>query len=188
MWTVDLSPVTLEGAHVRLEPLGLEHVPGLVEAAREWGITRARVQEDVEAALRDQAAGTALPFATIHSPTGRVAGGTRFRDAAPQHRRVEIGSTWLGAEWRRTGANTEAKLLMLEHAFGALGCGRVEFRADVDNVASRRALSRIGAVEEGTLRHYVVVAAGEARDMVVYSIIESEWPVVRQRLRALLRA
>jgi RimJ/RimL family protein N-acetyltransferase len=185
---VDLSPVTLEGAHVRLEPLSLEHLSGLVEAAREWGFTPARVQEDVEAALRDQAMGTALPFATVHQPTGRVAGGTRFRDASPQHRRVEIGSTWLGGEWRRTGVNTEAKLLMLEHAFGALGCGRVEFRADLGNLASRRALSRIGAVEEGTLRHYVIDAAGEARDIVVYSIIEPEWPVVRERLRALLRA
>ena len=184
---MDLSPVTLQGAHVRLEPLSLEHIPGLVEAAREWGLTRARVQEDVEAALRDQAAGTALPFATVHLPTGRVAGGTRFRDAAPQHRRVEIGSTWLGVEWRRTGVNTEAKLLMLEHAFGALGCGRVEFRADVGNVPSRRALLRIGAAEEGTLRRYAVDSAGGAHDIVVYSIIEPEWLAVRERLRALLR-
>lgn len=184
---MDLRPVTLEGANVRLEPLTLGHVPGLVAAAREWNFPPARVREDVEAPLRDQASGTALPFATVHAPTGRVAGGTRFRDAVPRHRRVEIGSTWLGAEWRRTALSTEAKFLMLEHAFGSLGCGRVEFRVDVDNAASRRALERIGAAQEGILRRYLVNAAGEARDIVVYSIIEPEWPAVREHLLTLLR-
>ena len=181
-----LRSVTLEGAHVRLEPLSLDHLRGLTAAAQEWGLTAERLREGIEAALRDQAAGTALPFATIHAPTCQVAGSTRFRDAAPAHRRVEIGSTWLGAAWRRTVVNTEAKLLMLEHAFEVLGCARVEFRADAINTASRRALARIGATEEGTLRLYTVDAGGESRDVVVYSIIAPEWPTVRERIRALL--
>ena len=184
---MDLRPVTLEGRHVRLEPLSVNHLRGLIEAAREWGLTAERIREGIEAAIRDQVAGTALPFATIDVPTGQVAGSTRFRDAAPAHRRVEIGSTWLGAPWRRTALNTEAKLLMLEHAFVVLGCERVEFRADADNAASRRALTRIGAKEEGTLRRSKV-DGGESRDVVVYSIIALEWPGVRERIRALLAA
>jgi RimJ/RimL family protein N-acetyltransferase len=185
---MDLRPVTLEGTHVRLEPLGVDHLHGLVEAGREWDLTAERMLEGIEAALRDQAAGTALPFATIDRATGQVAGSTRFRDAALDQRRVEIGSTWLGGPWRRTALNTEAKLLMLEHAFDVLGCERVEFRADADNTTSRRALARIGATEEGTLRRYAVGIGGESRDLVVYSIIAPEWPGVRRHICDLLAA
>jgi RimJ/RimL family protein N-acetyltransferase len=183
---MDLRPVTLKGTHVRLEPLSVDHLGGLVEAGREWGLTVDRMRDGIEAALRDQAAGTALPFATIDVRSGQVAGSTRFRDAAPAHRRVEIGSTWLGAPWRRTGLNTEAKLLMLEHAFGMLGCERVEFRVDAANTTSRRALARIGASEEGTLRRHTAGYGGEPRDVVIYSIIAPEWPGVRARICDLL--
>ena len=181
-----LRPVTLEGSYVRLEPLAFHHLEGLVAAGREWDRTPERVWEGIEAALRDQAAGTAIPFATIHTTSGHVVGSTRFRDAVPAHRRVEIGSTWVGAPWRRTVVNTEAKYLMLEHAFERLGCVRVEFRVDAVNVASRHALARLGAVEEGTLRSYALTPAGEPRDIVWYSIIAPEWPVVRARVRDLL--
>ena len=183
---VDLSPVTLEGAYVRLEPLALRHLDGLVAAGREWGLTHERMREGIEAALRDQAAGSALPFTTVHVPSGRLVGSTRFRDAVPAHRRVEIGSTWIGAPWRRTAVNTEAKALMLAHAFERLGCVRVEFRADVANEVSRRALLRLGAVEEGVLRSYALTATGEARDVVSYSIVANEWPAVNARLREML--
>jgi RimJ/RimL family protein N-acetyltransferase len=183
---MDLRPVTLEGSHVRLEPLSFQHLDGLVAAGREWDLTRERMREGIEAALRDQAAGVAIPFATIHIPSSQVVGSTRFRDAVPAHRRIEIGSTWIGAPWRRTAVNTEAKYLMLEYAFERLGCVRVEFRADAANEASRRALIRLGAVEEGTLRSYVMTATGEARDIVSYSIVAREWPHVRARVRELL--
>jgi len=182
---MDLRPITLEGSYVRLEPLSLQHLDGLVAAGREWELTPERMREGIEAALRDQAAGVAIPFATIHIPSSQVVGSTRFRDAVPAHRRIEIGSTWIGAPWRRTAVNTEAKFLMLEHAFERLGCVRVEFRADAANEASRRALIRIGAVEEGTLRSYAITA-GEARDIVSYSIVAREWPDVRARMRELL--
>jgi N-acetyltransferase len=183
---MDLRPLTLEGAHVRLEPLALAHLDALVGAGREWGLTPERVREGIEAALRDQAAGTALPFATVHRASGRVVGSTRFRDAVAAHRRVEIGSTWVAAPWRRTAVNTEAKYLMLTHAFERLGCGRVEFRVDAENHVSRGAVLRLGATEEGTLRHYAVTAAGEARDIVSYSVIAPEWPAVKARLEARL--
>ena len=183
---MDLRPLILEGTHVRLEPLSLAHLDTLVEAGREWGLTRERVRDGIEAALRDQAAGTALPFATVHRASGRVVGGTRFRDAVAAHRRIEIGSTWVAAPWRRTAVNTEAKYLMLTHAFERLGCVRVEFRVDAENHVSRRAVRRLGATEEGTLRSYTVSAEGEARDVVSYSVIAPEWPAVRARLEALL--
>jgi RimJ/RimL family protein N-acetyltransferase len=183
---MDLRPITLEGAYVRLEPLTFQHLDGLVAAGREWELTPERMREGIEAALRDQAAGVAIPFATIHRASGQVVGSTRFRDAVPAHRRIEIGSTWIGAPWRRTALNTEAKYLMLEHAFERLGLVRVEFRTDAANEASRRALIRLGAVEEGTLRSYAMTASDEARDVVSYSIIAREWPDVRARVRELL--
>ena len=185
---VDLQPLTLEGVHVRLEPLALRHLDRLVDAGREWELTPERMRAGIEAALRDQAAGTALPFAIVHRTSGAVAGSTRFRDAAPAHRRLAIGSTWVGAPWRRTAVNTETKYLLLAHAFGALGCVRVEFRVDAGNEVSRRAVLRIGAREEGTLRSYSITAQGEIRDVVSYSIIAAEWPDVKARIEEILGA
>jgi N-acetyltransferase len=183
---MDLRPITLYGSHIRLEPLGLHHLDGLVAAGAEWNLTPERMLEGIEGALRDQAAGTALPFATVLAASGQVVGGTRFRDAVHAHRRIEIGSTWIGAPWRRTRVNTEAKYLMLEHAFEHLGCVRVEFRADPENEVSRRALLRIGATEEGTLRSYAITGTGDVRDAVMFSIILTDWTRVASHLRELL--
>jgi RimJ/RimL family protein N-acetyltransferase len=183
---MDVRPVTLEGRHVRLEPLTLGHVGPFREAAREWGLTLEQVREGVEDALRRQSEGTSLPFATIERGSGAVVGGTRFLRITPEHRRLEIGSTWVAAPWRRTAVNTEAKLLMLEHAFERLGCVRVEFLVDALNETSRKAVLRIGAAEEGTLRSYVVTREGEARDAVIYSIVAREWPALKTRLREML--
>ena len=180
-----LTPVILEGRHVRLEPLGFHHLDALVDAGREWDITPERMRDGIASALRQQAEGTTLPFATVNLASGEVAGSTRFLRFVPEHRRVEIGSTWVGAPWRRTAVNTEAKLLMLEHAFERLGCVRVELMADALNEVSRAAILRLGATEEGTFRNYLV-AGGEVHDAVFYSIIDAEWPAVRARLHALL--
>ena len=183
---MEIKPVVLEGEHVRLEPLTLGHAAAFCEAGREWNLTPEKVREGIESALRQQAGGVALPFATVEKSSGRVVGGTRFLRIVPEHRRLEIGSTWIARPWRRTAINTEAKLLMLEHAFERLGCTRVEFMADALNEVSRQAILRLGAREEGTFRNYIVRADGEIHDAVFYSIIEPEWPAVRARLREML--
>jgi RimJ/RimL family protein N-acetyltransferase len=183
---MDIRPIILEGRHVRLEPLTLYHEAGFCEAGSEWNLTAEKVRDGIESALRQQALGSTLPFATIEKSSGRTVGGTRFLNIVPEHRRLEIGSTWIAKPWRRTAINTEAKFLMLEHAFERLGCVRVEFMADAFNEISRQAILRLGAKEEGTFRNYIVRAEGEIHDAVFYSIIESEWPVVRTRLREML--
>ena len=136
----------------------------------------------VETALRLQKEGTALPFATIDKKSGRVAGSTRFGNIDKANRRVEIGWTWLGKEFQRSHVNTEAKYLMLKHAFEVWGCFRVEFKTDVINEKSRNALKRIGAKEEGILRRHQITATGRVRDSVYYSILDLEWPGVRREL------
>lgn len=193
---MDLTPITLEGRHVRLEPLSLDHHPGLCAVGLEpdiwrWTTTHVSSAEDmrqyVETALAWQRAGTALPFATIDRSSGRVIGSTRFANIEPAHLRMEIGWTWLGREWQRTGANTEAKLLMLRHAFETLGALRVELKTDALNERSRAAIRRLGAVEEGTLRSHMLAPGGRVRDSVYYSILAVEWPAVRAGLEAKLR-
>lgn len=183
---MNIQPVTLEGHHVRLEPLSLEHLHALCEAGREWNLTEEKMREGIEAALRQQAAASALPFTTISKPSGQVVGSTRFLNIVPDLRRLEIGSTWIGQPWRRTAINTEAKFLMLEHAFERLGCIRVEFRTDAGNEVSRKAVLRLGAKEEGTFRNYIITSEREVHDAVFYSIIESEWPSVKVRLQEML--
>jgi RimJ/RimL family protein N-acetyltransferase len=183
---MDIRPVTLEGRHVRLEPLQLHHVAGFCEAGREWNLTEEKVRDGIKSALRQQALGSALPFATVEKSSGQTVGGTRFLHIVPEHRRLEIGSTWIAKPWRRTAINTEAKLLMLAHAFERLGCTRVEFMADALNEPSRTAILRLGAKEEGTFRNYIITAEGQIHDAVFYSIIESEWPVIRTRLQEML--
>jgi RimJ/RimL family protein N-acetyltransferase len=140
----------------------------------------------VRGALAEQEAGQALPFATIDKASGRVVGSTRFAAIEPQHRRVEIGWTWVAPRWQRTPVNTEAKYLMLRHAFEQWGCVRVEFKTDVLNTRSRQALLRIGAKEEGTLRSHMITATGRIRDTVYFSVLASEWPAVRAALNAKL--
>lgn len=190
-----IQPVTLEGQYVRLEPLSLAHHDelcevGLDEELWRWTPEVARTPEDmrayIEAALTAQAAGTALPFATVEKSTGRAIGSTRFADIDRANRHVEIGWTWLGLRWQRTAANTEAKYLMLRHAFETLGCLRVEFKTDSRNAPSRKALLRIGAKEEGILRNHMITYTGRIRHTVYYSIITSEWPEVKAHLEAKL--
>jgi len=193
---MDLRPVVLDGAHVRLEPLSLDHLPALTAIGLDpelwrWTTQIVRSPQEMEAyvrgALAEQAAGRALPFATAHKGAGRIVGSTRFGAIEPAHRRVEIGWTWVGCPWQRTVVNTEAKYLMLRHAFESWGCVRVEFKTDALNVRSRQALLRIGAKEEGILRSHLITATGRVRDSVYFSIIAEEWPAVRAHLEEKLR-
>jgi RimJ/RimL family protein N-acetyltransferase len=190
-----LSPVTLEGGQVRLEPLAPTHLPGLIEvglAPELWTLTVDRIgtaadlTRYVERALEDAATGTALPFATVWRATGQVIGSTRFGNYVAAHRRVEIGWTWLAPAWQRTPANTETKLLMLGHAFETGGLRRVEFKTSTLNLRSRAALARLGAAEEGVFRQHMINEDGSNRDSVYFSILDSEWPAVRERLSARL--
>jgi RimJ/RimL family protein N-acetyltransferase len=186
-----IEPATLEGIHVRLEPLSLAHHAQLCEVGLEeelwrWIPQNVRTPEDmrayIEEALRTQAQGTALPFATLDKASGRVIGSTRFGNIDRTNRHVEIGWTWLGLAWQRTAANTEAKYLMLRHAFETWKCLRVEFKTDSLNQRSRAALLRIGAKEEGIFRNHVITWTGRIRHSVYFSIIDSEWPAVKAEL------
>jgi RimJ/RimL family protein N-acetyltransferase len=186
-----VEPLTLEGQHIRLEPLSLEHHAQLCEVGLDdelwrWIPQAVRTPEEMRAyiatALAWQAAGTALPFATIERATGRAIGSTRFANIDRANRHVEIGWTWLARKSQRTAANTEAKYLMLRHAFETWGCLRVEFKTDSLNERSRAALLRIGAKEEGTFRNHVLTWTGRIRHSVYYSIIDPEWPEVRADL------
>ena len=136
----------------------------------------------IQTALDAQKAGTAVPFATVHVGSGKVIGSTRYMNIDVPNRRVEIGATWIAPPWRRTAVNTEAKYLMLRHAFEALGCIRVELKTDALNQRSRNAIRRIGAQEEGILRQHMVTWSGRLRDSVYFSILDSEWPRVKQDL------
>jgi len=140
----------------------------------------------IEVAVAGVDAGTALPFVIALEGTGEIVGSTRFHSIAREHRRVEIGFTWIAPRWQRTAVNTEAKYLMLRHAFETWHCARVEFKADADNEPSRRALLRIGAVEEGLLRSYVVSRHRGPRDVRIFSIVSAEWPGLRARLERML--
>jgi RimJ/RimL family protein N-acetyltransferase len=187
----------MEGAVVRLEPLVLDHVRELVPVALDpdlWQFTVSQVATEddlrgyIAAALRERDAGTALPFLIRERATGQAVGSTRYGNIDRRNRRVEIGWTWVGRAWQRTGVNTEAKLLLLRYAFETLGCIRVEFKTDVLNERSRAALTRIGAREEGVLRHHMITDTGRLRDSVYFSIIADEWPKVQAKLEARLRA
>lgn len=187
------EPVTLAGRHVRLEPLTLGHLDalcsvGLDETLWRWTPRQvtagAEMKDYIKAALAGQRRGEMLPFATVETKGGRVVGSTRFGAIDFANRRVEIGWTWVAVPWQRTAVNTEAKLLMLVHAFEHWGCYRVEFKTDALNERSRRAILRLGAVQEGTLRKHVVTASGRIRDTVYFSVTDDEWPAVRARLEA----
>jgi RimJ/RimL family protein N-acetyltransferase len=188
-----VEPVVLEGAHVRLEPLLRTHLAGLCEAglAEElwrWIPLPVRTAEDMGAyldlALQEQASGVSLPFAQIEKATGRVMGSTRYMNIEKTHHRVEIGCTWIGPEWQRTAVNTEAKYLLLRHAFETLGSMRVELKTDSMNARSRAAILRIGAKEEGTFRNHMITSTGRVRHTVYFSVVDSEWPEVKARLES----
>lgn len=191
-----ITPVTLEGRVVRLEPLSEAHVLGLALAGRDPAIwqymrygnvdTEPKMADLVHSLLGLQARGTDLPFAVIHKADRRPVGMTRYMDIQPENRALEIGGTWYAAAYQRTAVNTECKYLLLRHAFEELGFRRVELKTDALNARSRAAILRIGAVEEGTLRQHAVTATGRVRDTVYFSILESEWPAVKTRLEARL--
>jgi RimJ/RimL family protein N-acetyltransferase len=192
-----LEPITLTGRFVRLEPLTLDHLPGLVAVGLEpelwrWIPTPVTTAEEmrayVETALDERRRGASMPFAIVDVASGKVIGSTRYANIALEEGRLEIGWTWYTTAFQRTPANTEAKLLLLTHAFEALGLNRVEFKTDALNEKSRRALARIGAVEEGTFRRHRTTSSGRIRDTVYFSIIKEEWPDTRARLVGMLGA
>jgi len=197
MTVTAVGPVTLEGRIVRMEPLSLDHVPRLAEVALDpaiwrWTIARPRSEADLrdwaETAIRNREAGTEYPFATIEASTGRPIGSSRYMNIVLEHRRLEIGWTWLAPAWQRSGANREAKLLMLTHAFDVLGCRRVEFKTDSNNEPSRTALLGIGATFEGIFRKHMVMPGDGVRHSAWYSVIDDDWPTVKAALEARVAA
>jgi len=192
-----VAPVTLEGRHVRLEPLSQTHhaglsAVGLPEELWRWIPTPVRTPEEMSSyiatALEEQARGVSLPFAQIEKSSGRAIGCTRYGNIDRLHHRVEIGWTWVAPDWQRTGVNTETKYLLLRHAFETLGCIRVELKTDSLNEKSRNAILRIGAKEEGTFRNHMITASGRIRHTVYFSIVDSEWPAVKSRLQNMMLA
>ena len=183
------APLSLDGEIVRLAPLAPGHEEGLWAASRDpavwtWlSIDQPQSRAELRAWLNEALAGPDLPFATILKPTGQPVGSTRFMELRPEHRSVEIGWTWLAREAWGTGANVEAKLLMLEHAFDTWGCRRVELKTDALNERSRGAIEALGATFEGIHRKHMLVRGGENRDTAWFSILDEEWPDVRSRLQ-----
>jgi RimJ/RimL family protein N-acetyltransferase len=192
-----VTPVTLEGQHVRLEPLSKTHLTGLAQVGLDeelwrWIPIPVRTPEEmaayVETALQEHDRGVSLPFAILEKATGRVIGSTRYGNIDRTHHRVEIGWTWVAREWQRTAMNTEAKYLLLRHAFETLGCMRVELKTDSLNEKSRAAILRIGAKEEGIFRNHMITSSGRIRHSAYYSIIDSEWPSVKAGLESKLNS
>ncbi|WP_028079401.1 GNAT family N-acetyltransferase [Solimonas soli] len=193
--SIDLSPVTLAGQHVRLEPLRHEHLDALAAAGADPAIwtwfpqqfgTPQAMRRFVEQALAWQQAGIAQVFVQIETQGGRLVGSTRIAQVDTTHRRAEIGWTWLVPAAQRTAINTEAKYLLLRHAFETLGLMRVEFKTDSLNDKSRRALARIGATEEGIFRRHMLTESGRVRDSVYFSVVDVEWPRVKAHIEQLL--
>jgi RimJ/RimL family protein N-acetyltransferase len=193
---MEITPVTLQGTRIRMEPLSIDrHFEGLAEIGLDpelwrWTLNFVETRDDLLAYLQEaldrQAEKNSLPFATVDRATGRVVGCTRFGNIEPKHRRVEIGWTWVGRSFQRTHVNTEAKYLMLSHAFDTWHCGRVELKTNALNRKSREAILRIGAKEEGILRKHAISDRGVARDTVYHSITDDEWLEVKARLESML--
>ena len=186
---------TLTGSRVILEPLSLAHVDALCETGLDpeiWRYTTSRVRNRddmvlyVETALQWQREGTAVPFATIDRASKRVVGSSRFANIAPEHKRAEIGWTWIARDFQRTHVNTEAKYLMLRLAFEQWKYLRVELKTSSRNERSRAAILRLGAVEEGTLRKHMINSDGSSRDSVYFSIIDEEWPAAKARMEEMM--
>lgn len=190
-----IAKVTLSGTRVRLEPLEQRHVPSLATAITDgalWELPVTLVPQPPDLPKFVEAADVAfhaqreLAFATIDAASGTVVGSTRFRNIELAHKRVEIGFTFIAKSWQRTYINTEAKLLMLGHAFEQWDCNRVELLTDSLNTTSRAAIARLGAREEGILRSHMIMRGGRIRDSVVFSLIKAEWPAAKSRLEAIL--
>jgi len=190
-----VEPVTLAGSIVRLEPLSLDHLEGLAEVAFDESIWRWTLVQPteinglrawVDAAVAQRESGAEMPFVTIEAATGRPIGSTRFMSIVPEHRRLEIGWTWVALPWQRAGANQEAKYLQLRHAFEVLGANRVEFKTDSLNEKANPALLSIGATFEGTFRNHMIMPGGRLRHSNYYSVTREEWPDRKARLEARL--
>jgi N-acetyltransferase len=187
------KPVTLEGRLVRLEPMRPDHLDGLEAVALNpeiwrWTIARPTNRSELEAwltvAIANAARGLEMPFVTIDVASGQPIGSSRYLNIVPEHRRLEIGWTWVAPSWQRRGANREAKLLMLGHAFETLDCMRVEFKTDSMNERSRAALLGIGATFEGIFRNHMVMPDGRIRHSAYYSVTDAEWPAIKAALTA----
>lgn len=190
-------PLTLEGSVVRLEPVRREHADLFWDVAKNdledifrWIPYAMKTREDfeklIEKAFAEQERGESVVFATVERSSGQTIGSTRFMNIDRVNKRVEIGSTWIAPAWQRTAVNTEAKFLMLRHAFEVWGCIRVELKTDGLNQKSRNAILGIGAKEEGTLRRHLVTSTGRVRDTVYFSILDTEWPEAKVRLESKL--
>jgi len=193
--TPAFEPVILDGRHVRLEPLSKSHLAALTVEGTDAAIfqhypvaysSAAGMRAFFDDALQMREKGTGQPFVIIAKSEGKPVGSTRFGNIAREHRRAEIGWTWLAPRAQRTGINTEMKYLMLRHAFETLKLMRVEFKTDSLNEKSRRALLRIGAVEEGIFRNHMITSSGRIRHSVYYSIIDADWPKVKSHLEELM--
>ncbi|MDP3532737.1 MAG: GNAT family protein [Alphaproteobacteria bacterium] len=191
-----IEPVILNGSVVRLEPLSIDYVEGLSHVGLEPELWRwipspvatiDHMHDYVLKALEEQRQGVALPFVIIDQVSNQVIGCTRYVDIVMLHKRLEIGSTWLTSMYQRTKANTEAKLLLLTYAFEKMGVIRVTFKTDALNEKSRKAILRIGAVEEGVFRKHLITASGRVRDSVYFSIIDTEWPMIKMKLENMLK-
>lgn len=195
---MDITPVTLEGRFVRLEPIGEGHLADLADAVFDdpgiyrWfpsmpvGAGRDKVIEALRASIAAMAAGQSVTFVTRWRATGEIAGSSSYGAIDKANRRLEIGWTWIKRGFQRSPVNTEAKLLMLTHAFEKLGCIRVEFKTHHRNEQSQKALERIGAKKEGVFRNHMIMPDGTLRHSVYYSIIKEEWPEAKQALQAKL--
>lgn len=189
------TPVVVSGARVALEPLGLRHLDDLAAAGVDPAIWRwlpsahhlpGTMRAFIDSAMIAHQNRTALSFATIDLASQAAVGSTRYHHIVPEHRRLEIGVTWIGMAHQRSHINTEAKLLQLWYAIEILRYRRIELKADVENVKSRAAIARLGATEEGVFRKHMLYDDGRNRDNVYFSIIDDDWPTVRARLESRL--
>lgn len=195
---MDIHPITLTGEHVRLEPMSTAHVPDLAAVGLDPNIWRFMVygemnsEADMRAWVEDilgrQAKGTDLPFAVIDLKSERAIGATRYMNIDRANRSLEIGGTWYAVAYQRTAVNTECKYLLLRQAFEVYGCVRVQFKTDLRNVRSQKAIERLGAVKEGVLRNHVILPDGYLRHSVYYSILPEEWPGVKANLEVKLKS
>ena len=193
---MEVKPFTLTGKVVRLEPLSEAHVPGLTAVGMNDDIWRwmpygvMRNEDDIRRWVQNLLAqipsNSVMPFAVIQLASGRVAGATRYMDIHPKDYALEIGGTWYGVEFQRTAVNTEAKYLLLRHAFEDLKCIRVQIKTDLRNERSQKAIERIGAVHEGVLRNHMIMPDDYYRSSVYYSILDNEWPTVKARLEGMM--
>jgi RimJ/RimL family protein N-acetyltransferase len=192
---MQMEPVTLDGQYVRLEPLSMDHYSDLCDVLLDEEIGRwlpysiatpDDMRQFIEMAVKLQAEGSSFSFAMVYKPANRVVGTSRYLNIDEESFNLEIGGSLIGKQWQRTIVNTEAKYLMLRHAFETLGCIRVQFKTDSFNMKSRTALARIGAKEEGIIRNHMVCSNGRVRHSILFSITDEDWPTVKANLEAKL--